>query len=106
MSFLAAASQKALLNMQKSFLQFSGIALTNQINVNKQLMSNIEQVDPENYSDDPYYMLYAQLDEEYTEQKDSLEEEVNLITQQITALSTQIKTEMQNSCKLNYAGGS
>lgn len=106
MSFLAAASQKALLNMQKSFLQFSGIALTNQINVNKQLMSNIEQVDPENYSDDPYYMLYSQLDEEYTEQKDSLEEEVNLITQQITALSTQIKTEMQNSCKLNYAGGS
>lgn len=106
MSFLAAASQKSLLNMQKSFLEFSGLTLQNQIYVNKQLMSNIEQVDPENYSDDPYYMLYSQLDEEYTDQKEALENEVTLITNQINALNTQIKTEIQSSCKLNYAGGS
>ncbi len=106
MSFIAAASQKSLLNMQKSFLKFSGIALQNKIIINKQMMTNIEQIDPENYSDDPNFILYSQLDEEYTDQKDSLENEIELISKQISALSSQIKTEMQNSCKLNYAGGS
>lgn len=106
MSFIAAASQKSLLSMQKSFIQMSQMSLLNQININKQLMNNIETVNPDGYDSDPYYRYYALLDEQYGEQKDSLQEEYELINSQINALTTLIKSEMQSSTKLNYAGGS
>ena len=106
MSFIASASQKALLNMQKSFIEMSQISLLNQININKQLMQNIENQCGDDYDQDPYYRYYALLDEQYGEQKDSLESERTLIQEQINQLNTLVKTEMQNSTKLNYAGGS
>ena len=99
MAFLALASQK-------SFKQLEQISLINQINITEQQMANIKAAYPEDYDNSYDYIMLEQMDEEYGAQKDALEDELNEINQMIQSLTSSVKTEIQNSCKLNYAGGS
>ena len=106
MAFLALASQKSLLSLQKSFVQMQQITLMNEIDQIHTQMGLIKRENPENYGENDKYIFYEEQDETLSEQKESLDSQITEIQQMIQSLTSQVKQEIQSSCKLNYAGGS
>lgn len=108
MAFLASASQKTVLKLQHNFLQFRALQMTNQIRIIKNEMDMYQQANAgsgEDYTSDPQYLYYEQMDEYYSTLKDSIDQEAQLVQQEITALENTVKQGIQQSCKLNLAGG-
>ena len=77
MSFLALASQKSLLTLQKSFLQLQYIHIQNEISQAQAQQSAIMQQynasGNGDYTNDGMYIYYEQLDEQLSTEKDSLD---------------------------------
>ena len=106
MAFLALASQKSLLTLQKNFLQFEQIQIQNdQLQASSQ-MSAIQQAysgldGDASYDEDPYYIYYEQLDEQLGSKKDSLDSQLTAIENEISSLKTLVNNNIKTSCTLN-----
>jgi len=115
MSFLALASQKSLLTLQKSFLQLQFIGIQNDIQYAQAQMSAIQTEYNKNkdssgsssdYTEDSNYIYFEQLDEQLSTEKDSLDSQLTAIENEIASLKTMVNNNIKTSCTLNLATGS
>ena len=88
MSFLALASQKAVLNMQKNFLALQQVSILNDRQVYADMMNAVKIDNPEHYSEDSTYLMYEALDEELDTAKESIEAQMTVIDNEISSLKT------------------
>ncbi len=112
MAFLALASQKSLLTLQKNFLQLQYIGIQNDIQYAEAQMSAIQSEFNKNsssggadYSEDPEYLAYEQEDERLSSEKDSLDSQLTAIENEISSLKTMVNNNIKTSCTLNLASG-
>ncbi|MBP3820117.1 hypothetical protein J6G99_00550 [bacterium] len=110
MSFLALASQKAMLGLQKNFLQLQLTHVQNQVNYYSAEMATIQkqyQADGKgsDYDTDPMYIEYEQLDEALESEKDSIESQLTVIENEISSMKTLVNNNIKASCTLNLASG-
>lgn len=105
MAFLALASQKSLLTLQKNFLQFQQVGIQNQIQLAESQMSAIQKnYDNKDYQDDADYIYYEQLDEQLGSEKDLLDSQITEIDSQISSMKTLVQNNIKSSCTLNLSG--
>lgn len=109
MAFLALASQKSLLGLQKNFLQLQITSIQNQANTATAQMSAIQKANSGkegwDCEDDPQYVYYEQLDEELQSEQDLLESQLTAIDNQLSSLKTLVNNSIKSSCTLNLASG-
>lgn len=109
MSFLALASQKSLLSLQKNFIQFQMTSIMNQINYAAAQMTAIQREyssqDDQNYTEDADYIYYEDLDQQLNTEKDLLETQNTALENEINSLNQIVKTNIKSSCTLNLASG-
>ena len=113
MSFLALASQKSLLTMQKSFLQLQYTHIQNEITYAEAEMAAIQKrINEENgdsggadYTENPDYVYYEQMDERLSTEKDLLDSQLTAIDSEISSLKTMVNNNIKSSCTLNLASG-
>lgn len=109
MAFLALASQKSLLTLQKSFLQFQHLSIQNQINYATSQMTAIQReyaaIDGDETTDADF-IYYEDLSEQLESQKDSLDSQITAIENEISGLKTMVNNNIKSSCTLNLLGGS
>ena len=107
MTFMAMAAQKSALTLQKSFVELQMISAENQINIASAGMSEIQgnSESNSNYSNDPTYLYYEQMEEEYEGLKDMLENQRDMLNEQINSLKSAITNSIKESCKLNLSSG-
>ncbi|MBD5402395.1 hypothetical protein HDR58_06295 [bacterium] len=108
MAFLALASQKSLLTLQKNFLQFQLVSIQNQIQYGTSVMAAIQKEydsdSQEDYTDNADYIYYEQLDEQLNSEKDSLDSQLTVIENEISSLKTLVNNNIKSSCTLNLVG--
>ena len=107
MAFLALASQKSLLTLQKSFLQFQHISIQNQINYATSQMTAIEReyaATDEDCTEDASFIYYEDLSEQLETEKDSLDTQITAIENEISGLKTMVNNNIKSSCTLNLLG--
>jgi hypothetical protein len=90
MAFLALASQKSLLTLQKNFLQLQYTSIMNQVQAAESQMAAIKKQHngDTNYdeSEDATYLYYEQLDEQLSSEKDSIDTQMTAIENEISSL--------------------
>jgi hypothetical protein len=105
MAFLALASQKSLLTLQKNFLQLEYVSIENQIQSATSQMTAIERAysgdDDADYTEDADYIYYEDLDEQLESEKDSLDSQLTAIENEISGLKTLVNNNIKSSCTLN-----
>ena len=105
MAFLALASQKSLLTLQKNFLQFQYTSIQNQIQYAEAQMSEVQRKysgdTGSDYTEDADYIYYSQLDEQLGTEKDSLDSQLTAIENEISSLKTLVNNNIKSSCTLN-----
>ena len=110
MSFLALASQKSALSLQRNFLQFQLVKIQNEASYAAACMADtkrqLHEMGVEDYTDDPNYVYYEQLDEQLESEKDSIESQITLLESEISGLKTMVNSNIKSSCTLNMASGS
>lgn len=112
MSFLALASQKSLLTMQKSFLQLQYIGISNDLQYAEAQQAAIMKRYQANgnsgadYTEDSMYVYWEQLDQQLSTEKDSLDTQLTAIENEISSLKTMVNNNVKTSCTLNLATGS
>lgn len=108
MAFLALASQKSLLTLQKNFLQLQYTSIQNQIQYATTKMSDIQRECSQNegmdYTENADYLYYEQLDEQLSTEKDSLDSQLTAIENEISSLKTLVNNNIKSSCTLNLIG--
>lgn len=108
MAFLALASQKSVLTLQKNFLQFQMISLQNQIQYASAMMNEVrkacEDQEDVDYTENADYIYYEQLDEQLSAEKDSIETQMTAIENEISSLKTLVNNNIKTSCTLNLVG--
>ena len=109
MAFLALASQKSLLSLQKNFIQFQMSSIMNQVSYAQAQMAAIAREyssqDEKDYTEDADYIYYEDLDQQLETEKDLLESQRTILENEINSLNQVIKTEIKSSCTLNLAAG-
>ena len=106
MAFLALASQKSLLTLQKNFLQFQLVSISNQIHIATSQMANIErEYADQDCTQDADYVYYKNLDDQLSTEKDSVESQITAIENEISGLKTLVNNNIKSSCTLNLASG-
>ncbi|MBE7713348.1 MAG: hypothetical protein E7Z87_06360 [Cyanobacteria bacterium SIG26] len=110
MSFLALASQKSILNLQKNFLLLQYTSISNQSQAALAQMSAIERQysgdDSRDYTEDPTYIYYEELSNQLETEKDSIDSQLTVIDNEISSLKTLVNNSIKSSCQLNISGGS
>lgn len=104
MAFLALASQKSLMMLQKNFLQFQYTSIMNQTQAATAQMTAIEQSysDQEgDYTEDSTYIYYQELSDQLETEKDSLDSQLTAIENEISSLKTLVQNNIKSSCTLN-----
>lgn len=105
MAFLALASQKSLLTLQKNFLQFQYTSIQNQIQYATSQMTAIEREyagdSSADYTEDADYIYYQDLDDQLETEKDSLDSQLTAIENEISSLKTMVNNNIKTSCTLN-----
>lgn len=105
MAFLALASQKSLLTLQKNFLQFQYTSIQNQIQYATSQMTAIEREyagdSSADYTEDADYIYYQDLDDRLETEKDSLDSQLTAIENEISSLKTMVNNNIKTSCTLN-----
>ncbi len=117
MAFLALASQKSVLALQKNFLQLQYLSISNQnrhamaqmtaiereyAQMNNALPEGSEQYD---YTEDADYIYFTDLSEQLETEKDSLDSQLTAIDAEISSLKTMVQNSIKSSCTLNLASG-
>ncbi len=108
MAFLALASQKSLLTLQQNFLQLQMVRIQNDVQYCASQMDLVKQKyrgSDGQYDEDPDYLYYEQLDEQYSSEKDALESQITAIQNEISSLKTLVNNNIKTSCTLNLATG-
>ena len=109
MAFIALASQKSILSLQKSFLQLNMIGIQNDIQRATAQMAAIQkeysgQTDID-YEETADYKYWEQMDERLSTEKDSIDTQIAAINEEINGLKTLVNNNIKSSCALNLAGG-
>ncbi len=107
MAFLALASQKSLLTLQKNFLQFQYISIQNQIQYATAKMTEVERMysgSEDDYTEDADYIYYEDLSDQLETEKDSLDSQLTAIDNEISGLKTLVNNNIKSSCTLNLLG--
>ena len=108
MAFLALASQKSLLTLQKNVLQFPHISIQNQINYATSQMTAIEReyagMDDADCTEDASFIYYQDLSDQLETEKDSLDSQITAIENEISGLKTMVNNNIKSSCTLNLLG--
>lgn len=111
MSFLALASQKSLLTLQKNFLQFQLLSIQNQTNYATSQMTAIEREyagmddDEADYTEDASFIYYEDLSDQLETEKDSIESQITAMENEISGLKTMVNNNIKSSCTLNLLNG-
>ena len=108
MAFLALASQKSLLTLQKNFLQFQLVSIQNQVQIAASHMTAIERdysTRDADCTEDADYIYYKDLDDQLQTEKDSIESQITAIENEISGLKTLVNNNINSSCTLNLASG-
>ncbi len=107
MAFLALASQKSLMLLQKNFLQFQYTSIMNQTQTAAAQMTAIERQyagqDGADYTEDAAYIYYQDLSDQLETEKDSLDSQLTAIENEISSLKTLVQNNIKSSCTLNLA---
>lgn len=109
MAFLALASQKSLMSLQKNFLQFQYLSIMNQIQYATSQMTAIEREYSSSDADcteDADYIYYEDLSDQLETEKDSIDSQLTAIENEISGLKTLVNNNIKSSCTLNLLGGS
>lgn len=109
MAFLALASQKSLMTLQKNFLQFQYLSIMNQIQYASSQMTAIEREYASSDADcteDADYIYYQDLGDQLETEKDSIDSQLTAIENEISGLKTLVNNNIKSSCTLNLLGGS
>lgn len=107
MAFLALASQKSLLTLQKNFLQLQYVSIQNQIQYATSQMTAIEREyssmddNSADYTEDADYIYFEDLDNQLETEKDSLDSQLTAIENEISGLKTLVNNNIKSSCTLN-----
>lgn len=107
MAFLALASQKSLLTLQKNFLQFQHLSIQNQINYATSQMTAIEReyatMDDEqaDCTEDADFIYYQDLGNQLETEKDSLDSQITALDNEISGMKTLVNNNIKSSCTLN-----
>jgi hypothetical protein len=109
MAFLALASQKSLLTLQKNFLQLQYVSIQNQIQCATANMTAIEREyaamddssGANDHTQDASYIYYEDLDDQLETEKDSLDSQLTAIENEISGLKTLVNNNIKSSCTLN-----
>ncbi len=105
MAFLALASQKSLMTLQKNFLQFQYTSIMNQTQAATAAMTAIERqyadVEGADYTEDAAYIYYQDLSDQLETEKDSLDSQLTAIENEISSLKTLVQNNIKSSCTLN-----
>jgi len=109
MAFLALASQKSLLTLQKNFLQLQYVSIQNQIQYATAQMTAVEREysgndDGSDYTEDADYIYYEDLSDQLETEKDSLDSQLTAIENEISGLKTLVTNNIKSSCTLNLQG--
>ena len=107
MAFLALASQKSLLTLQKNFLQFQYVSIQNQIQYATSKMTEVERMysgSDDDYTEDADYIYYEDLSDQLETEKDSLDSQLTAIENEISGLKTLVNNNIKSSCTLNLLG--
>lgn len=107
MAFLALASQKSLLTLQKNFLQFQYVSIQNQIQYATSQMTAVERMysgSDDDYTEDADYIYYEDLSDQLETEKDSLDSQLTAIDNEISGLKTLVNNNIKSSCTLNLLG--
>ena len=110
MAFLALASQKSLLTLQKNFLQFQQISIMNQIQFAENMMAARQKLysdreDGADCTEDADFIMYQDLDNQLQTEKESIESQITAIENEISGLKTLVNNNIKSSCTLNLASG-
>lgn len=111
MSFLALASQKSLLTLQKNFLQFQLLSIQNQTNIATSQMTAIEREyaamgdDAGDCTEDASFIYYQDLSDQLETEKDSVESQITALENEISGLKTMVNNNIKSSCTLNLLNG-
>lgn len=105
MAFLALASQKSLLTLQKNFLQFQYLSIQNQVQYATSQMTAIEREyssdEEADYTEDADYIYYEDLSDQLETEKDSIDSQLTAIENEISGLKTLVNNNIKSSCTLN-----
>ena len=112
MTFLAIDSQKSLLTLQKSQLQFEQTLVMNQANWLTKEMGNrseeLEEANPNGTVDldnDPYYVMLQQQEEYLTTRQDALDSQISLLDNEISSMKTMVQNNIKSRCGLTLISG-
>lgn len=106
MAFLALASQKSLMMLQKNFLQFQYTSIMNQTQAAAAQMTAIERQyanSDDDYTEDAAYIYYQDLSDQLETEKDSLDTQLTAIENEISGLKTLVQNNIKSSCTLNLS---
>lgn len=106
MAFLALASQKSLMMLQKNFLQFQYTSIMNQTQAATAQMTAIERLyadSDDDYTEDASYIYYQELSDQLETEKDSLDSQLTAIENEISGLKTLVQNNIKSSCTLNLS---
>lgn len=112
MTFLAAASSKTLLKMQKSQLTYQSQVLFFRMNAMNREARRIESYydscedGSQDLEDDMYYQQLKEASETIEMQKSAIDDQAALIEQEINALKTLTEQGIKSACTLSLSGGS
>lgn len=104
MAFLALASQKSLLTLQKNFLQFQYLSIQNQVQQATSQMTAIEReyaASDQDCTEDADYIYYQDLSDQLETEKDSIDSQLTAIENEISSLKTLVNNNIKSSCTLN-----
>jgi len=110
MAFLALASQKSLMMLQKNFLQLQYTSIMNQTQAASAQMTAIERqysaansdgTSTTDYTEDAQYIYYQDLSDQLETEKDSLDSQITAIDNEISGLKTLVQNNIKSSCTLN-----
>ena len=109
MTFLASASEKMFLLMQQNQKAYELNCVNLRFNSAQRNMNYIEEQyrDVEDYDvaeDNDYYIYLETLSEQLEEQKEALDDEIELLKNQVSSLASIVKDGIKNSCGLTLSG--
>ena len=111
MTFLAIDSQKSLLTLQKSQLQFEQTLVTNQANwIMNEMSARSQELEEAtgttpDLDNDPYYVMLQQQEEYLTTRSDALDSQISLLDNEISSMKTMVQNNIKSSCGLNLISG-
>ena len=107
MAFLALASQKSLLTLQKNFLQFQLLSIMNQTNYATSQMAAIEReyaASDQDCTQNADFIYYEDLSDQLETEKDSIESQITALENEISGLKTMVNNNIKSSCTSHLLG--